>query len=276
MEYNFIKNDPEEILSQIISKYQSESQEVLNPADAERIIIDCMAYREVLLRGQIEHLMGQNFVQYAQGLHLDNWGALFGVVRRDGEGDDDYRVRVLSSNHSSIGTLSAYKNRVLSVDNVLDVLFQRKNDDKTLAPGVVRVIPLMKSVDNNMLIHGVSHSEVLENRIDAVLYSDDFGVIGAHFDYVSATSIALSGEVSITPIVGYNKEQVRSEVELQIAKHFAVLSLKFSNEFDMYELERELAVVEGVLSVSNVQFANVPVKKFGEFYVKGDINLTVY
>lgn len=276
MEYTFIKTDPEEIISQIIAEYQKETKEELNPADAERIIIDCMAYREMLLRGEMEHLMSQNFVQYASGKHLDNWGALFGVVRSTGESDDDYRARILNSNHSSIGTLNAYINCVLSVENVADVLLQRKCDDNTLAPGMIRIIPLMKYADNNMIVHGTAHDEVLESVINGVLYNDDFGVIGAYFEYNSAVAVPINGSVAVSVTIGYDKERVKIAMESKIVKYFANLSLKFNNEFDIHELEREILQVSGVMSVNNIVFSNVPVKDAGEYYVKGVVNVEIY
>ena len=64
---NFISKDAEQILADTLSEYQRQAGTKLNPADAETIVIDCMAYREIILRGEMEKLMRQNFVQFATG-----------------------------------------------------------------------------------------------------------------------------------------------------------------------------------------------------------------
>lgn len=132
----FIPNNPENILAETIATYSQRYGEPLNPADPERIMIDVMAYRENVLRGAMENLMRQNFVQYASAPHLDNRGALFGVGRLDGETDDDYRLRILNSPHSAIGTENAYRLAILSLEQIADITIERKSDDPTLPPGV--------------------------------------------------------------------------------------------------------------------------------------------
>ena len=52
-EKQFIPNDPEQILSDIIASYQRNAGAKLNPADPERLLVDCMGYREMILRGNM-------------------------------------------------------------------------------------------------------------------------------------------------------------------------------------------------------------------------------
>lgn len=275
MEKIFIQNNPEEIISQTISFYQSKSGEILNAADAERILIDCMAYRETLLRGEADHLMRQNFVQYAAGVHLDNWGELFGVPRITNESDNDYRKRVLESNHASIGTVNAYRNTILSVPGVSDALIERKYDDNTLPPGVVRLTPIMMRTDSDMITFGVPHNAEIEAAINESVYVDDFGVIGAMFEYKKAVAIPINGTISIRPVIGYNAEQLKTAVKQKTTKYFAGLSLKFDNNFGVFDLERAIENTEGILSVDLIEFQNVPTKNAGEFYTMGTITINI-
>ncbi|MEG1649228.1 MAG: baseplate J/gp47 family protein [Rikenellaceae bacterium] len=272
----FIPNDAEQILSDTIALYQSKTDTALNPADAERIIIDCIAYRETLLRGSVEYLMRQNFVQYAEGEHLNNWGELFAIPRLNGELDNDYRKRILNSSHASIGTVAAYRNRILSVQGVSDILIERKYDDNTLQPGVVRLTPIMSSYTSGMTPIGVTHTAELEQRINENINIDDFGVIGAIFQYRSAQPIALSGVISARSIIGYDNNILQANINTKASKYFADLSLKFDHNFSIYDLERAIETAEGALSIDIIDFPNIPTKNPGEFYTKGVITITIH
>lgn len=272
----FIPNDAEQILSDTIALYQSKTNEILNPADAERIIIDCIAYRETLIRGSVEHLMRQNFVQYAEGEHLNNWGELFGVSRLNGESDNDYRKRILNSDHASIGTISAYRNRILSVLGVSDVLIERKHNDNALPPGVIRLTPIMVLYVDNMIPQGAVHTPELEQRINDNIYVDDFGVIGVMFEFRKAQPIPLSGTISARSIIGYGNDQLQANIKAKVTKYFADLSLKFDRNFSIYDLERAIETAEGILSINTIDFPNIPTKNPGQFYAQGTVTITIH
>lgn len=271
----FIPNDPEQILAQTIATYTREFSEPLNPADAERIMIDVMAYRESVLRGEIEYLMRQNFVQYASGEHLDNWGALFGIIRFAGETDDDYRHRIIDSSHEAVGTEAAYRQAIMGIDSVSDVVIERKSDDQTLPPGVVRLTPLVRRVIDEVVC-AAPHQTELERVFDEVLYADNFGVLGAMFIYRHAVPVPVNGRVSVRPILGFTTQQITRNINHRITEYFGVLSLKFDSAFGVFDLERALIGVEGALSISELDFPNVPVKKTGEFYTLGQISISIH
>jgi len=77
----FIENDPDAILADLVSIYQQLSGKVLQPAQIERLLLNAYAYRESLLRSQIQNAALQNLVAFASAPALDYLGELVGVVR---------------------------------------------------------------------------------------------------------------------------------------------------------------------------------------------------
>lgn len=268
---NFISKDAEQILADTLSEYQRQAGTKLNPADAETIIIDCMAYREIILRGEMEKLMRQNFVQFATGENLDNWGALWGISREKGETDDEYRVRILAVAKGTIGTKAAYFARIMAVAGVSDILLIQKTDDNTLPPGVVKLIPLMLATSAQMIDHGAPHNDDLKRRIMESITADDFGAIGPVFTFQAAVPVAVNGTIDVRGVLGFNAELLRQNVALKVEEYFGELSKKFDNLFGEFDLERKVLEAEGVLKVTRISFPNVPTTATGEFYAQGAI-----
>lgn len=274
-EIQFIKNDPEQILADIISEYQRLTGMKLNPADAEMILVDCMAYREVILRGSMEECMRQNFVQYATGANLDNWGALWGIGREPGETDDEYRVRILAVAKGSIGTKAAYFARIMAVPGVSDVLIIQKVDEGSLPPGVVKLIPLRRQLSENMIEGGVVHDQDLERRIMESITADDFGIIGPVFMFQEAVPVAVNGVIDVRGVLGFSGELLRRNVALKVEEYFGELSRKFGSSFGEFDLERKVLEAEGVLKVTRMSFPNVPTIGTGEFYTEGEVLISI-
>lgn len=77
----FIERDAEAITAEMIARYEADSGKTLYPAQAERLLIDLIAYREMLLRSAIQDAAKQNLVRYARAPMLDYLGELVGVYR---------------------------------------------------------------------------------------------------------------------------------------------------------------------------------------------------
>lgn len=77
----FISRDPDQILSELITQYETETGRVLQPAQVERLILNAFAYRESLLRSAIQDAATQNLVAFASAPVLDYLGELVGVKR---------------------------------------------------------------------------------------------------------------------------------------------------------------------------------------------------
>jgi phage-related baseplate assembly protein len=80
-EPDFIARDPQVITAEIVGEYERLSGKTLYPAQAERLLIDVMAYRETLVRIGIQEAAKQNLVAFARAPMLDYLGELLGVTR---------------------------------------------------------------------------------------------------------------------------------------------------------------------------------------------------
>lgn len=276
MIHTFINKDPEAILNDIIAYYQSLAGTTLNPADPERIMIDIMAYREVLTKNQMEWLMRQNFVQLAEGVLLDYWGALFGVVRLTDEDDDAYRARILAANKAvGVGTKAAYKSQILSLATVADVLLYSKNDDDTLLPGRVRIVPIMQVVDDiTQIASGEVHNSALETAVLAAILTDEFGVVGNVFHFSPAVPVAIDGVISVRRTIGFDELTFAANLEFQIARYFGQLSLSYEAEFGIVDLTGYLVNADGLSQVLSLTF-DVPALAESEFYQRGVITVNI-
>lgn len=273
----FISKDPEQVLRDTIALYQTKAGVVLNDADVERIMIDCIAYREVLLRNGMEWLMRQNFVQLAEGDNLDYWGQLFGVLRITGESDDSYRIRILEANKAvGIGTKAAYKARILSLAEVADVIIFSNNDDNSLTPGRVRLIPIKKEIQSGtMLYHGVVHDNYLQNIILDAICTDDFGVIGHVFVFSAAQPVLINGAIEARAIIGYDHQQLYDNIDFQLNRYFGELSQSFDSEFGLTAVTEYLSGAAGLQQIVNMSFPNVPVLQSGQFYQRGIVTINI-
>ena len=273
----FIDKDPEQILVDTIELFEGKAGVQLNDADPERILLDCQAFREVLLRNGIEYVMRQNFVQLAEGSKLDYWGQIFGVSRKEGESDGDYRSRIMDFNQSGgLGTKSAYKTKILSLDNVADVLLFTKNDLPELVPGRVRIIPIKKTVDPVSLIEsGAVHDVALETEILNAILTDEFGVIGNTFEFEAAVPVVIGGTVNVRAEAGFDAQTLTDNIDHQLNRYFGQLSLSFSSEFGLTGITNYLLNAEGLQQIVNLNFENIPVLQTGEFYQRGVININI-
>lgn len=77
----FINRDPNVIIAEITAQYEQATGRTLEPAQVEQLVLNAFAYREVLVRNQIQDAALQNLVSFARFPMLDYLGELVGVVR---------------------------------------------------------------------------------------------------------------------------------------------------------------------------------------------------
>lgn len=109
-----VDDDISTILSQTIKDYQNRAGKVLQPAHIERLLINTFAYREFLLRKQLNEAYRQQHIPYATGLMLDVAGADFGTERLPAKPAD--ALIEFSVNPDEIG------DKVIRIDKGVQVL----------------------------------------------------------------------------------------------------------------------------------------------------------
>lgn len=77
----FIENNPASIIAEVVALYEQESGKTLLPAQVERLLLGAFAYRETILRAQVQAAAVQNLVAFASAPALDYLGQLVGVER---------------------------------------------------------------------------------------------------------------------------------------------------------------------------------------------------
>jgi phage-related baseplate assembly protein len=73
--------DPNQILKDMITAFQSSAGRTLQPAQVERLLINLYAYRESIVRNQIQFAGEQNLLAFASFPMIDYLGQLLGVTR---------------------------------------------------------------------------------------------------------------------------------------------------------------------------------------------------
>ena len=80
-EPNFIERDADKITQEWVDLYEKKSGKVLQPAQIERLMIDSGAYRENLLRVEIQQIAKKNLLSYAPIDILEHIGEPLGVSK---------------------------------------------------------------------------------------------------------------------------------------------------------------------------------------------------
>lgn len=78
---SFIERDPAAIIAEMKADYEARVGRSLEPAQVEQLIINGLAYRELLLRNQVQEAALQNLLAFARFPALDYLGELLGVKR---------------------------------------------------------------------------------------------------------------------------------------------------------------------------------------------------
>lgn len=78
---DFINRDAATILAETIANYETKTGRVLEPAQVETLQLQTFAYRELLLRNQVQDAAMQNLLEFARFPMLDYLGDFLGVQR---------------------------------------------------------------------------------------------------------------------------------------------------------------------------------------------------
>lgn len=175
---DFVSNIPTDIAREIIADYESRTGKTLQPAQAERILIDCFAYRESLLRGQINSAANQNLVEFSSAPVLDFLGALVGVNRIGAVPARTTLRFVLTAGHSGV-TIPA-GTRVTTTDGL--VVFETE-DAVTVGAGATPVdVPAVCQTD------GTAGNDYTEATITTILDPQAFIVSASNITVTAGGS----------------------------------------------------------------------------------------
>ena len=110
--------DYEVLFQEYLSDFTARDEEYdgLLESDPAIIILEVMAYREMLVRKRINESAKATLLAFAKGSDLDHILAEYGVPRLDGEDDDRFRMRgqMALDGFSTAGPIDAYKFFALS------------------------------------------------------------------------------------------------------------------------------------------------------------------
>jgi len=82
-EPSFVDRDAEAITRELVAQYQELTGLTLYPAQAERLMVNVISYRDKLMREAIQDAAKLNLVRYSRGVILDMLGENIGVGRLD-------------------------------------------------------------------------------------------------------------------------------------------------------------------------------------------------
>ncbi|MEI7487621.1 MAG: baseplate J/gp47 family protein [Chryseobacterium sp.] len=224
----FINIDPETIIGDIKSDYEQMTGRTLYPGQIEQLLINSFAYREVLIRTQIQNAATQNLVAFSSAPFLDFLGDLVGVKRL---APSKSFVQVKMKFTTGHGLITIPKGiRIQSNESgvvfslIDDVVIQANEDEKTVSfvsvntgvqsngfnPGEISIIldpqAYLYSVVNTSVSDGGSDEEsdqALRERI--ILAPQSFSNAGSRgaYDFFARSANAGIIDVGITsPVPG--------------------------------------------------------------------------
>jgi len=202
--------DYETLLSDYISDFVAKNPNyaTLLESDPAIIILQVMAYRELLLRNRINEAAKANMLAYATGGDLDNLAAFYGVERLVDETDERLKIRtqLALEGFSTAGPIGAYIFHSLSASNeVKSVLPKSPN------PGEV-LVTILSNVDDG------TASNDLVTTVNNKLNQDDIRPLTDQVTTQGATIINYTVEAVITVYPGPSSAVVETEARTALEK----------------------------------------------------------
>lgn len=197
------KLDYETLLTDYINDFKAKSPDytTLLESDPAIILMQVIAYRELLLRARINESAKANMLAYATKGDLDNLAAFYGVERLVDETDDRLkeRTQLALEGFSTAGPIGAYIFHALSASaEVKSVSATSPN------PGEVLVTILSNIGD------GTASTELIDT-VEAKLNEDNIRPLTDQVTVAGATIISYDVEAVITVYSGPSSSVVESE-----------------------------------------------------------------
>lgn len=177
-------------------------------SDAGTKLQETDAYRELLGINAINDAVRGRLIAFATGADLDHLGAFYRTPRHPGEGDEDYRRRIILAPEafSSAGTPGAYMYHALAADPRV-----RHADVWTPEPGSGKVIVAIQSREGR----GQAPDDLIK-IVHAHLSADDIKPVTDILTVRSAVIVDYSVSVTAYVLPGPSPSAVRDDIEASI------------------------------------------------------------
>ncbi|MFT7086972.1 MAG: phage-related baseplate assembly protein [Rickettsiales bacterium] len=207
------KLDYETILAEYIADFKAKNPEyeTFLESDPAIILMQTVAYRELLLRNRINEAAKANMLAYAQGSDLENLSAFYGVQRDEDEDDDRLRTRtqLALEGFSTAGPVGAYIFHALSADPKVKSVSVDSPD-----PGKVLVTILSIQGDGTVL-------EPLRKIVEDKLGEDDIRPLTDFVTVAGASIVNYQVDAVITVYPGPSSAVVENEARSALEKFVA-------------------------------------------------------
>jgi len=218
------KLDYETLLADYISDFVAKNPDyaTLLESDPAIIILQVIAYRELLLRNRINEAAKANMLAYATKGDLDNLAAFYGVERLVDETDDRLKTRtqLALEGFSTAGPIGAYIFHALSASNdVKSVAVKSPN------PGEV-LVTILSNIDDG------TASPALVTTVNDKLNEDDIRPLTDQVTTQGAEIVNYTVEAVITVYPGPSSAVVESEARTALEKFIA----------ERHEIDRIVAI----------------------------------
>lgn len=160
----FISRDPQQVLAEIKSAYETEVGKTVQPGQVEMFIFNAMAYRESVLRSGIQAAALQNLVNFGEGVMLDFLGQLVGVERLAPSAAKTTILFTLVDGHADVVIPSG--TRIQSTDG--KVIFVTPSD-KTVLEGIDEIEIECECTKEGIIGNGYLAGEISE-QLDPLAY----------------------------------------------------------------------------------------------------------
>jgi len=225
---DFINRDANTIISEMVVDYELRTGRALEPAQVETLLIQAFAYRELLIRNQIQDASLQNLVAYARFPMLDHLGVLVGVTRLPAQLAQTTLLLMLVSGHGDVVIPAGLRvnstdgravfelvedTAVLTGINTVSATFIAQSSGKLsndYAIGTISVIldpqPYLATASNTSVTEGGSDEETDEQLRDRIkLAPSAFSNAGSYkaYEFWAKSTSPLIIDVAVTnPIPG--------------------------------------------------------------------------
>ena len=216
--------DFETLLTNYINDFvaRNPNYATLLESDPAIILMQVVAYREMLLRARINEAAKANMLAYATKGDLDNLAAFFGVERLENETDERLRKRtqLALEGFSTAGPVGAYIFHSLSASNEV-----KSVSVKSPNPGEV-LVTILSNIDDG------TASNDLVNAVDDKLNEDDIRPLTDQVTTQGAEIVNYTVEAVITVYSGPSSAVVETEANDALQKFIS----------DRHEIGRVIAI----------------------------------